>query len=269
MTQPIDVDDASLEHLAQSLETAWTRRAAILPPSETHHLSVAQSYEVQRRWTENRLAHGERVLGRKIGLTSEAVQTQLGVDSPDFGSLWESRYFTATGNRTEVPGEVFLQPRVEAEIAFLLGRDITAEGEVGWQDVLRATDAVAPALEIVDSRIEDWRITIADTIADNASYGGFTVGSWSPITNHEDLGKLEMTLHHNGVVAAEGVGAAALGHPARAVAWLANTLAALDSPLKAGDIVMSGALAKTVDIRSGDRITAQFSDLSSLHLNIS
>ena len=139
---------------------------------------------------------------------------------------------------------------------------------MSWQDVLKATDAVAPALEIVDSRIENWRITIADTVADNASYGGFTVGGWSPIANHEDLGGLEMVLHHNGAVAAEGVGAAALGHPAKAVAWLANTLAELGSPLKAGDIVMSGALAKTVDIRSGDRVTAQFSELVSIHLNI-
>ena len=261
--------EAELDALAQTLETAWTTGVPIEPLSESRKLTFEQSYDVQRRWTRQRLAGGERVMGHKIGLTSEAIQTQLGVDQPDFGSLWASRYFPAAGGKAQAPAEIFLYPRIEAEIAFKLGSDLSARnGEVRWRDVLAATEAVAPALELVDSRIKDWRIAIADTVADNASYGGFTVGAWSPIAKHDDLSAIEMTLHHNGKVAAEGVGAAALGHPAKAVAWLATTLLALGQPLKAGDIVLSGALSRAVDVTSGDEITAQFSELAAIHMSI-
>ena len=271
MTQAarVTLTNQELNTLVDILETAWTTCSPIEPPSESHGLEFSQSYEVQRRWTKHRLANGETLLGHKIGLTSEAIQTQLGVDQPDFGSLWSSRYFEARNGKAQTAADLFLYPRAEAEIAFKLGRDIdAANGEVSWQDVLAATEAVAPALEIVDSRVKDWRISIVDTVADNASYGGFTIGDWSAIAKHDDLGAIKMTLHHNDKIAAEGVGAAALGHPAKAVAWLANTLGKLGTPLKAGDIILSGALSKAVDMASGDVITAEFSELESITLEV-
>ena len=263
------LQDEELNALVEALETAWTTRSPLEPPSEAYGLELSQSYEVQRRWTRQRVANGETLMGHKIGLTSEAIQTQLGVDQPDFGSLWSSRYFPVEDGAAQASADLFLYPRIEAEIAFKLAKDIEpGNAEVSWQDVLAATQAVAPALEIVDSRIKDWRITIVDTIADNASYGGFSIGDWSPIAKHEDLSAIKMELHSSGKLVEEGVGSAALGHPAKSVAWLANTLTKLGTPLKAGDIILSGALSKAVNMTSGDVVTAQFSELGSITLKV-
>ena len=229
------------EAFAKELETAWEGGRPIPPLSERGLKGIEAAYRVQRAWNALRLGKGDRVVGRKIGLTSRAVQEQLGVDQPDFGQLWESRYL-GQGSR------------VEGELAFLIGRRLEGPGVIP-QEVLAATEAVAFAVEIVDSRIQDWRIRIEDTVADNASYGGFLLGPWRKDLLEEDLGALGMVLYKNGRLVAQGAGAACLGHPARAVAWLANALAAFGVALEPGDIVMSGAWAPVQAASRGDLFT--------------
>ncbi|MGQ9826291.1 MAG: 2-keto-4-pentenoate hydratase [Roseiflexus sp.] len=250
------VGNIDIEAIARQLDAAWERRQPIAPLSETIGLAPEHAYAVQSRWTELRQARGERVIGRKIGLTSHAIQQQLGVSEPDYGGLWESRYFPAVDGHVDVPANLFLQARVEGELAFLIGRSLREPG-VTFQDVLAATDAVAAAIEIVDSRIADWRIKLADTVADNASFGGFTLGPWSRALRTADLRTVGMLLHHNGEPAVQGIGAAALGHPARAVAWLANKLISFGVSLEPGDIVLSGSLGPAIPVRTGDVFTLE------------
>ena len=165
--------------LAGRLDEAWENREPIAPLSESEGLEdVERAYEIQTKWSELRANRGERIIGRKIGLTSFAMQEQLGVSEPDYGSLWSSRYFPAEGGRVEIPSQPLLQPFLEGELAFLIGRPLSGP-DVTLQEALEATDALAVAVEVIDSRIEDWNIKLPDTIADNASYGGFTVGPWS------------------------------------------------------------------------------------------
>ncbi|GAA5335668.1 MULTISPECIES: 2-keto-4-pentenoate hydratase [Thermus] len=241
------------ETFAQELEGAWVERRPIEPLSERGLKGIEAAYRVQEAWNRLRLAKGDKVVGRKIGLTSKAVQEQLGVDQPDYGNLWASR-FLGMGERAEVAASLFLQPRVEGELAFLLGKRLEGP-HVTPQEVLAATEAVAFALEIVDSRIRDWRIRIEDTIADNASFGAFFVGPWERALLEEDLSTLGLVLYRNGEAVAQGAGAACLGHPARAVAWLANALAAFGVALEPGEIVMSGAWAPVQVARPGDLFT--------------
>lgn len=244
--------ETATEVLARRLDEAWENRQPIAPLTESDGLeSVEQAYAIQSRWTELRLERGERLVGRKIGLTSPAMQEQMGVNEPDYGSLWASRYFPAKTGRVDIPADVFLQPRVEGEIAFLIGKPLEGTN-VTPQEVLVATEALAVAIEVVDSRIEDWRIKLPDTIADNASYGGFTLGPWSRSLREADLRTLGMLIHQNGDPVVQGVGAAALGGPARAVAWLANKLTSFGVRLEPGDMVLSGALGKATPARKGD-----------------
>ncbi len=246
--QPVGLD---IEALARRLDEAWENREPIAPLTESDGLAVDQSYAVQSRWTGMRLERGEGLVGRKIGLTSPAMQEQMGVNEPDYGSLWASRYFPATAGRVEIPADAFLQPRVEGEIAFLIGRPLEGTS-VTPQEVLVATEALAIAVEVVDSRIEDWRIKLPDTIADNASYGGFTLGPWSRALRETDLRTLGMLIHQNGQPVVQAIGAAALGSPARAVAWLANKLTSFGVRLEPGDIVLSGALGRATPAQKGD-----------------
>jgi 2-keto-4-pentenoate hydratase len=248
---------ARVETLARRLEDAWEGRAPIPPLSESGALTTAEeAYAIQRRWTELRLGAGERLIGRKIGLTSRAMQEQMGVDEPDYGDLWASRFFPAASGRSEMPASIFVQPRAEGEFAFLIGRPLPASN-VTLQEVLMATEAIAVAVEVIDSRIVDWRIKLVDTIADNSSYGALTLGPWSSRLRTEDLRTLGMLIHHNGRPCVEGVGAAALGHPARAVAWLANKLIAFGVSLQPGDVVLSGSLARSIPVRGGDSLLVE------------
>ena len=241
-----------VEALGAQLERAWNDKTPIPPLSESVNLSdIDDAYRVQGAFTSLRLAAGDRIVGRKIGLTSAAVQQQLGVDQPDFGNLWASRYFKGAGDQIEVRADLFLQPRVEGELAFLIGSPLRGPG-VGLVDVLAATEAVAYSLEIVDSRIENWRIRLADTVADNASFGGFCHADWQPELLTRDLSTLNLTLSKNGQPAGTGSGAACLGNPALAVAWLVNTLARFDVSLEPGDLVMSGAWMPVVPAAQGD-----------------
>ena len=244
--------DAAPEVLARRLDEAWENRKPVAPLSESAGLDTVESaYAVQTAWSQLRLSRGEEIIGRKIGLTSFAMQEQLGVDEPDYGGLWASRYFPAEDGRVGMPADTFLQPRLEGEIAFRIGKPLRGP-DTTLEDVLTATEALAVAVEVVDSRIEDWRIKLVDTIADNASYGGFTVGPWSDSLREVDLRTVGMLIHQNDVPVVEGIGAAALGHPARAVAWLANKLSSFGVTLEPGDIVLSGSLGKAVPAQRGD-----------------
>jgi 2-keto-4-pentenoate hydratase len=213
---------------------------------------IGAAYAVQAAWVARQVAAGDSVVGRKIGLTSRAVQAQLGVGQPDFGTLLSTMACP--------PGEPIhtgrlLQPKIEAEIAFMLDNDLDGP-DIGPQEVLAATGAVAAALEIVDSRIEGWDISIVDTVADNASSGLFTVGAEHRPPGGLDLAGCPMRLRRGEEQVSTGSGAACLGHPATAVAWLASAARSYGQPLRAGEIVLSGALGPMVPVRAGDRFTA-------------
>lgn len=239
--------------LGRKLDKAWETRTPIPPLTESDNLdSVEEAYAAQSEWSKLRLSRGERIIGRKIGLTSKVVQEQMGVNEPDYGNLWASSYFPAVSGRVvEIPTDAFLQPRLEGELAFLIGKPLGGP-DVTLQEVLAATHALATAVEVIDSRIEGWRIKLPDTIADNASYGGFTLGPWSTTLREADLRTLGMLIHQNGLPTVQAIGAAALGNPARAVAWLATKLSSFGVSLEPGDIVLSGALGRALPVQQGD-----------------
>lgn len=242
----------SIEALAEQLDTAFRTKSPIPPFSESGDLDrVEDAYAVQAHWTAMREARGEKVVGRKIGLTSLAIQKQLGVSEPDYGNLWKSSHYETINNRTDVPASDHLQPRMEGEVAFLIGRPLRGP-HVTPQEVLAATDAMALVVEIVASRIADWRIKLVDTIADNASYGGFVLGQWDSKLRTEDLRLLGITISRNGEPVAEGIGAAAMGHPAVSVAWLANKLSEFSVSLEPGDVVLSGGITPMQSVTAGD-----------------
>lgn len=241
--------------LSRALLGARDARAPIPPLTESEpDLTIADAYAIARHGVEADVARGARVVGHKIGLTAAAVQRQLGVSEPDYGALLDTMRIEdgATIDRGD-----YLAPRIEVELAFRLGRPLAAAG-VTADDVRAATDAVHPAFELVDSRIADWRITLADTVADRASSGGFVIGAASAAPDALDLANVEVTLERNGSEVHTGRSDAVLGDPCAAVAWLANVLGALGEPLQAGEIVLSGAITPMVDVVSGDRYRARF-----------
>ena len=238
--------------LARRLDQAWDTHETITPLSESEGLtSVDDAYAIQSAWTNLRISHGERVLGRKIGLTSRAMQEAAGVYEPDFGALWSSRFVEADNGVAELPHATFIQPRMEGEIAFLLGKPLRGPG-ITVEDVLAATDTLAASFEVVDSRIIRKEFKLVDTVSDNASYGAFTLGPWDSNLLKTDLRTLGMLLSQNGEVVVEGVGHASLGHPALAVAWLANKLAEFDITLQPGNIILSGSLGRAIPIEKDD-----------------
>jgi 2-keto-4-pentenoate hydratase len=218
---------------------------------------IAAAYAVQAAWVAGQVAAGDSVAGRKIGLTNPAVQAQLGVDQPDFGTLL-STMDCPPGDPIGI-GRL-LQPKIEAEVAFVLARDLDAP-DIGPDDVLAATDSVVAALEIVDSRVAGWDISIVDTVADNASSGLFTLGQDRRPPGGLDLAACPMRLWRGEDEVSTGTGAACLGHPAIAVAWLAATARSYGQPLRAGEIVLSGALGPMVPVRAGDRFMAEIGGL--------
>lgn len=218
-----------------------------------------QAYAVQSAWVTDRIAAGARPVGRKIGLTNPVVQAQLGVDSPDFGVLLDEM---AVPDGGIADADRLLQPRIEAEVAFVLGRDLELAAPTE-AEVIAATEYVVAALEIVDSRIAGWDISLLDTVADNASAAMFVLGTARrPLEN--DLAGCAMTMSRGDEVVSTGLGSACLGSPVRAVAWLAATAFALGAPLRAGDIVLSGALGPVVDLRPGDTFTAEVDGLGAV-----
>ena len=243
---------ADTVRLGDELYAALRDRHTVAPLTERMPgITIDAAYEVSRRLLDRRLGAGERVVGRKIGVTSEAVQTMLDVHQPDFGTLTDAMMFS---DGADIPVDrLLIQPRAEGEIAFVLGRDLIGPG-VTEQDAIAATRCVRPCFEVVDSRIRDWKIRIQDTVADNASSGVFVLGAAEADPRTVDLKACRIAVDKNGAPLSEGVGAAALGSPAYCVAWLANTLARFGIPLRAGEIVLSGSLVPLEPVRAGDRM---------------
>jgi len=258
VTSP-DAIQAAVDRLADALAT----RVPCAPVRDligTDDLDAA--YAVQQGLVRRRLALGARVVGRKIGATSKAVQDQLGVDQPDFGYLLDEMDVSA---QHPVSMRRLVQPRVEAEVAFRLARDIDApEDEITVALVRDAVDVALPALEIVDSRIADWAITFSDTVADNASSGLYVVGSSGLPLSEVEPRDVEMSLSVNDEVRSSGTGAACLGDPLEALRWLAVQAARYGDPLRAGHLILSGALGPFVPFAPGDRVVATISGFAPL-----
>ncbi len=213
-------------------------------------ITVDDAYRIQQRMLSRRIAAGERVVGKKVGVTSKAVMDMLGVYQPDFGYLTDAMVYN---EGQAIPANTLIQPKAEGEIAFVLKKTLKGPG-VSAADVLAATDGVMACFEIVDSRIKDWKIKIQDTVSDNASCGVFVLGDRLVDPRDVDLATCGMILEKNGDIVATGAGAAALGAPANAVAWLANTLGKLGIALEAGEVVLSGSLAIMVPVKAGDSL---------------
>lgn len=242
------------DHLARAEEQRQGVQA--LTESEPD-LSIERAYDVQLESIQRKVNQGKRVVGKKIGLTSIAMQELLGVSEPDYGHLLDSM---VVENGDKITPDRVLQPRVEGEIAFVL-RDTLKGPKVTTLDVLQATAYVLPALEVVDSRVADWNIKLPDTIADNASSGLYVLGGQPVSVDQVDLAQIGMVLEKNGDIMNTGVGAAASGNPAHCVAWLANKLAEFDIALEAGEVVLSGALSAAVHAHPGDHFRARLAHL--------
>jgi len=255
------IDEEAATLLAEELLCAEDGATTVPPLTERHPgLTVDDAYAIQLRGRALRVGRGARVVGRKVGLTSAAMQTLLGVDEPDFGYLTDAM-IRRGGDPIPLAGLV--APRVEAEIAFRLGTRV-AGADVDLDTAIAAIAEVAPALEVVDSRVADWRIALPDTVADNASSGLAVLGEFRP-RGELDLAAVEMTMrvrHADGSEKEEsGPGSAVLGHPVRALVWLARALASYGEGIEAGEIVIPGAMARAVSIGAGAAVHADFTGL--------
>lgn len=248
------------DQLAERLRAAY--RGGVVAPLRDglDPLDADGAYAVQALNTAFWRRQGRHAVGRKIGLTAKAVQTQLGVDQPDFGVLFDDMRIADGG---VLPKDRVIQPKAEAEIALILARGLP-DPETDAASVAAAADCAVAAIEIVDSRIADWRISFADTVADNGSSALFVLGEARRPLPGLDLYSCGMVLELNGAIASLGAGAACLGHPLEAAAWLARTLAARGAPLAAGDIILTGALGPMVSIAPGDRVVARIGGLGAV-----
>ena len=247
-----------LQETAALLDQAEQSRMPLPPLSKEYpSFTPAQAYAIQSAWLNLKLARGARLIGRKIGLTSRAMQELLGVDQPDYGFLLDSMAVSSdsTLSRTD-----FLLPRIEPEIAFWLAKDLKGPGII-VDAVLAATSGVSPALELVDSRIAKWQIKLPDTIADNASSARVIVSEQIVPLDGLDLAAEAVTLTRNGVEVGSGNGAAVLGHPAEAVAWLANKLAEYGIAIAAGQLVLPGAMCAAATVAAGETYRAVFTTI--------
>lgn len=249
-----------IEELAAALYEAERTRSAIRPLTEAHPaLSVDDAYAVQLQNVRRATAEGHVISGKKIGLTSPGIQQQLQVNEPDYGHLFASMN-CADGL---IDTKQLIQPKIEAEIAFVLHSDLTG-GHVTPDNVRAATAYVVGAFEIVDSRVADWKIKLADTVSDNASSGRYILGTRRFDIADVDLVREEMTLYKNGILAGEGNGAAVLGDPSVAVAWLANRLWGYGVALKRGEVILSGAFSAAPAAAAGDVFEVRFSSLGTV-----
>ena len=253
---------STVESLGDELFAALRGRA-VLDPITTRQpaIDIYDAYRVSLRFLERRRKDGEKIVGKKIGVTSKPVQDMLGVHQPDFGFLLDSMH-VPDGSSVSLSKHRLIQPRAEGEIAFVLKKGLRGPG-VTEEQVLEATDYVSPCFEIVDSRIRDWKIKIQDTIADNASCGVFVLGEARVKPDTLDLAAVKMDIRKNGAHLASGTGAAVQGHPATAVAWLANTLGQFGIPFLAGEIILSGSLAPLLPAIAGDRFEMTLSGIGS------
>lgn len=256
--QPRGMDEDTRTQASRALLDAQRSRQQIRPLSERYpDIDVDDAYEIQLIGVRTEQESGRLVKGHKVGLTSKAMQSMLGVHEPDYGHLFDDMFFP---EGSSVSMDLFLQPRVEIEVAFVLGERLAGPG-ITVADVLRATSFVCPSIEIIDSRIDDWRITLVDTIADNGSSAGVVLGGRRTSLDGLDLRTIGTTLRRNGSIVETGASGAVLGNPANAVAWLANKVAAFGVALEPGHVVLPGACTRAVNVEGGDVFRADFDGL--------
>ena len=261
---PLTADQ--VHELAHALHKAEHDLAPIGPLTERHpDMDMSDAYAVQLEGIRERMqAHGGSIVGWKVGLTSKAMQQMLGVDQPDFGHLLDDMRLS---EGTDIDCSTMIWPRIEPEIAFQLKADLRGPN-VSAEDVMNATEYLIPALEVIDSRIKDWKIKLCDTIADNASCGRFVLGRKHTPPSGFDVRLIGMNYYVNDDLVATATSAAVIGNPAEAVAWLANTLAPYDHYLHAGQVVMPGSLVAAVDAKPGGHIRADFDHIGSVELRL-
>lgn len=258
MNQDIPASPLDTLAAAHALRLATEQLQAIAPLRDRlQTASPEAAYAIQEANTQHWLAQGRRLVGRKIGLTSLAVQAQLGVDQPDCGMLFDDM---SVGDGATIAAGRLIQPKAEAEVALVLGRDLSHERHT-YADLIRATEYCLPAIEVVDSRIEDWNIRFVDTVADNASSGLFVLGSRPVLLRDIDLTDCAMEMQCDGVSVSRGNGRACLGNPLNAALWLADTMVRCGRPLQAGDIVLTGALGPMAVARSGQHFSVHIAGL--------
>jgi 2-keto-4-pentenoate hydratase len=249
--------------LAASLAQARRSRVPLDPLTDAYpEMDVVDAYEIQLLNIEQRVAEGARVVGHKVGLSSLVMQQMMGVDEPDYGHLLDDMQVF---EHVPVKTGDYLYPRVEVEVGFILAHDLPG-ANCTEDDVLAATEAFVPSIELIDTRITDWKIALCDTIADNASSAGFVLGAARVSPKEIDVRTIDALLRRNGEVVAEGRSDAVLGDPVAAVAWLARKVDSFGVHLKAGDIVLPGSCTRAIDVDYGDQFIAEFGGLGSVHL---
>lgn len=253
--------NSSIESAAAAL---WQARQSLTPIGQISEgfgvTRLDDAYRVAAINTQARLVSGARIIGKKVGLTSKTVQTQLGVDQPDFGMLFDDMEYL---DGDDIPMSRLMQPRIEGEVAFVVGRDLD-DAISSYGEFLASLAYALPALEIVDSAVAGWKLTLADTVADNASCGLYVLGHQPVAIGQLSLGELGLQLDKNGRTESVGSGAACLGHPLRAAYWLACTMAQRGEGLRRGELILSGALGPMVNVTTGDAIHARIGNLGSV-----
>jgi 2-keto-4-pentenoate hydratase len=256
-----DLTQELIQKEAQELYKAERDKTTLRPLTERYpKIDPEDAYRIQLALIEKKKADGRSVVGKKIGLTSKAMQKMLNVDQPDYGHILDNMVLQ---DGVEFAVRELIQPKIEPEIAFVLDQTLKGPGVTPIQ-VLAATRFVVPALEIIDSRIEGWKIKLCDTIADNASSARIVLGGSPKRIDQVDLKLVGMVLEKNGEIIQTGAGGAVLGHPAAAVAWLANAVGQFGVSLEAGEVIMPGALCAAADVAAGDLLQASFDGLGSV-----
>ena len=260
------MDEQTINRLGDELYGALRQCRTLTPLTDRESdITIEDAYHISLRMVNRRVKEdGERIVGKKIGVTSKPVQDMLGVFQPDFGFLTDAMVYV-DGADIPVAGNL-IQPRAEGEIAFRLKSDLVGPG-VTEQDVLDATETIMPCFEIVDSRIDDWKIKIQDTVADNASCGVYVLGENEVDPRDYDLPNLKMKIYKNGEFHSEGLGSAVQGNPLTAVAWLANTLGELGIPFLAGEIILSGSVVPLEPAVAGDTFALDLAGLGGVRLS--
>ena len=255
----------TINDIASELFLALRNQETITPLTNSYpEIDINDAYQISRKFLSLREDEGEKIVGKKIGVTSLVVQEMLGVNQPDFGFLTDVMQVKNKSNFSM--NDFLIQPRAEAEIAFILKDDLNGPG-ITRDDVISATEKILPCFEIVDSRIDAWQIKIQDTIADNASCGVFVLGEGSCVPNKFSMDELEVVVHKNGDFLSSGLGAAVQGHPAEAVAWLANTLGEYDIPLLKGEFILSGSLVPLEPAIVGDKFSMELKGVGTCEIN--
>ncbi|AMM92900.1 2-keto-4-pentenoate hydratase [Peribacillus simplex] len=244
------------EWSARFLKAEKTGIGISAPTNEIPDLNVEDAYQIQLETIRSKIQSGLEVSGKKIGLTSKAMQQVLGVNEPDYGHLLNGM---EVQNNGYIPRCRLIQPKVEAEVAFILKKDLHGPN-ITVDDVIEATDYVVASIEVVDSRVMDWKIKLQDTVADNASSGLYILGDRKIHLSEIDLPSIQMSLYKNGEFMNQGTGDAVLGNPATCVAWLVNKLNGFKGSLNAGEVILSGALSAAIEAKPGDRFSADFGD---------